>query len=333
MTLFFLRALSKGAFGVEFTYDGSENESNVNGLEYLQEQDIAVREAAKGVLLPIRSYLFWDRDVQRAALARRRLRRIAQKIVHLYTQRQQNLAPHDRPASVLAHVMGHQYKSDIHRESDINIFNFAATDTTTFTFCFLLLMEMSRNPQMKRRLQDDLAKIMPKRNTNGTFPSLTDTFGKLTKADKELLTAINGVDYLGWCIKETLRLWPVAATGPSRKLDEDLEYQGMLLPKGSFLAVNFFSLFRQGWIDRAEEYIPERWADSNPQLPQLKEMFMPFSLGKRNCIGQNMAMFQLRVIAAHFLHYYDFELIGEPDFEFFLTLKPLETRMKVTPRW
>eukprot|EP00600_Ochromonadales_sp_CCMP1393_P010589 CAMPEP_0175010508 /NCGR_PEP_ID=MMETSP0005-20121125/8138_1 /TAXON_ID=420556 /ORGANISM="Ochromonas sp., Strain CCMP1393" /LENGTH=138 /DNA_ID=CAMNT_0016266333 /DNA_START=736 /DNA_END=1152 /DNA_ORIENTATION=+ len=51
------------------------------------------------------------------------------------------------------------------------------------------------------------------------------------------------------------------------------------------------------------------------ELPRLKETFMPFSLGRRTCPGQNMAMFQLRVVVAHFLYYYDFEFVGEPQFE------------------
>ena len=50
---------------------------------------------------------------------------------------------------------------------------------------------------------------------------------------------------------------------------------------------------------------------------------------KRNCIGQNMAMLQLRVITAYFIRYFDFELIEEPGKEFFLTLKPTSMMMKV----
>jgi hypothetical protein len=35
---------------------------------------------------------------------------------------------------------------------------------------------------------------------------------------------------------------------------------------------------------------------------------LPTASGKRQCLGQNMAMFQLRAVAAHFLHFFDFEL-------------------------
>ena len=151
-------------------------------------------------------------------------------------------------------------------------------------------------------------------------------------SEKELLSAIAGCEYLNWCIKEVLRLWPAAAGGSSRDLGEDIEYNGMLLPKGSLVVASYFTMFRERWIDQPDVYLPERWSDSNPQLPQLKEMLMPFSLGKRACIGQNMAMFQLRIVAAHFLHYFDFELVAEPTFEYFLTLKPDQLLMRVHER-
>jgi len=37
-------------------------------------------------------------------------------------------------------------------------------------------------------------------------------------------------------------------------------------------------------------------------------------------------------VAAHFLHFFDFELQGEPTFDFFTTLKVDDMQMKFTPR-
>jgi cytochrome P450 len=58
-------------------------------------------------------------------------------------------------------------------------------------------------------------------------------------------------------------------------------------------------------------------------------MIIPFSAGKRSCIGQNMAMLQLRTITAFFIRYFDFELVEEPVKEYFITLKPASMMMKV----
>jgi cytochrome P450 len=157
-------------------------------------------------------------------------------------------------------------------------------------------------------------------------PSLIDLS---QQESSNLLSTIANSPYLNNCIKESMRLWPAAAGGPMRALDKDVEYDGIVLPAGSFVNIHFFSMFRSDWIADAETYNPDRWLDTNVQLPQLKEMFIPFSAGKRDCIGQNMAMLQLRVITAYFIRYFDFELIEEPAKEFFFTLKPASMMMKV----
>ena len=220
-----------------------------------------------------------------------------------------------------------EYKSEIAKLSDITIFSSAGIDTTAYTFSFLL-MEVVRNRDIKARLQAELAQFMPAdRAQFGVGASNA-------AADKDLLSAIAGAEYLNCCVKEVLRLWPVAAGGPGRDLIQDIEYNGMLLPKGSMVVVHLYSIFRERWIDSSLEFKPERWLESsnNPQLPRLKEMMMPFSLGRRACIGQNMALFQLKIVAAHLLHYFDFELVGEPTFEYFITLKPDQLKMRVSKR-
>lgn len=54
--------------------------------------------------------------------------------------------------------------------------------------------------------------------------------------------------------------------------------------------------------------------------------------GKRGCIGQNMAILELRLITANLLRKYDFHLPQEIEFEIFLTLKPKSLFMDVVQR-
>jgi cytochrome P450 len=157
-------------------------------------------------------------------------------------------------------------------------------------------------------------------------PSLIDLS---QQESSNFLSTIANCQYLTNCIQEGMRLWPAAAGGPIRALDKDVQYGDMVIPAGSIVNVHCFSMFRSDWITDAETYDPDRWLDTNEQLPQLKEMFIPFSAGKRNCIGQNMAMLQLRVITAYFIRYFDFELVEEPVKEYFITLKPASMMMKV----
>ena len=327
IVLFFMRTLSRGAFGVDFTDDGTENEHNINGLAYLQAFEDCGRERARQFMFPLRRFMFWEESVKRSEAAEKELRRMAEKILTLHQHDKEETKKrgesHLKPITVLDHVAHHVYSKEITRLSDVTLFSFAGIDTTSHTFCFFI-MELSRHPQVQSRLQEELARFMP--------PLPSGRFEYSASNEKEMLSAIAGCEYLGYCVREVMRLWPVAASGPGRELLEDVEYGGMCLPKGSLVVAQLYSMFRERWIDRPEEFIPERWAESNPQLPQLKEMMMPFGLGKRNCIGQNMAMFQLKIVAAHFLHYFDFELACVPTFEYFVTLKPDDLRMRVSER-
>jgi hypothetical protein len=50
---------------------------------------------------------------------------------------------------------------------------------------------------------------------------------------------------------------------------------------------------------RAAEFVPERWlAREGDPLHVRKNAFRPFELGPRNCIGQELAQLELRVILA-----------------------------------
>ena len=56
---------------------------------------------------------------------------------------------------------------------------------------------------------------------------------------------------------------------------------------------------------------------------------MPFSLGKRNCVGQNLAKLEIKLILATLYKSFAFELTSEVVVDFFLTLKPLNAHMRV----
>lgn len=56
----------------------------------------------------------------------------------------------------------------------------------------------------------------------------------------------------------------------------------------------------------------------------LKTLHMPFSVGLRNCIGQNLAMFQLKLELVNILSRFKFTIDTTHVIEkvFFLTLRP-----------
>jgi cytochrome P450 len=62
---------------------------------------------------------------------------------------------------------------------------------------------------------------------------------------------------------------------------------------------------------------------------------MPFAEGHRNCIGQNMAMIQLKILIANLFRYYEFELVDEDkeiELEMTLLMKIERLMMRVKRR-
>jgi len=286
----FLSSIATSGLGVKISFDGQDDENTIDGLKYMEESDIAIQEKSNEIVLPFRRWHFWDPSVARGKQACLRMKKEMEKVAALHRRRKEgSIEATAPPRSIIDHLMGHNYPSEEALLSDLWIVIFAGHETSAATLCFAL-MELAKNPSVKNKLRSELAAFMPDQ------PSLIDLS---QQESSNLLSTIANSPYLNNCIKESMRLWP-AAGGSLRALDEDFHYDGMVIPAGSIVNIHLFAMFRSDWIANAETYDPDRWLDSNSQLPQLKEMFFPFSAGKRTCIGQNMAMLQLRVITAFF---------------------------------
>ncbi|EKX36953.1 hypothetical protein GUITHDRAFT_60068, partial [Guillardia theta CCMP2712] len=165
---------------------------------------------------------------------------------------------------------------------DIVTFMVAGHDTSAYTLSWILY-ELSANLDVQSKLRKDLE--------------------------------LHGPDskYLGYVIQEGMRLWPVAAQGSIRQLQHDVELEdGKIIPRGETCLVPFFAIFRSAWIDRADEFIPERWSEEGSQRKKLEEAVFPFSVGSRNCVGQRLASMQIRKILHQLILRYEFVLGKRP---------------------
>jgi cytochrome P450 len=106
--------------------------------------------------------------------------------------------------------------------------------------------------------------------------------------------------YLYNCCRETLRYFnPVNAFGRENTLDDVLPGTKTFVPAHTRVVVMMHATHRHPalWGPTANEFIPERWED--PAVEKLAETaFLPFSQGRRNCIGKDFAMNEFKVLAA-----------------------------------
>ncbi|RMZ93190.1 Cholesterol 24, partial [Brachionus plicatilis] len=117
--------------------------------------------------------------------------------------------------------------------------------------------------------------------------------------------------YTSAVFKEALRKWPPVAAF-SRITSEEIEICGKKIPKNTWFYLSPFVMARsEKYFPRPDEFIPERFISEDQFAKQNKitsYTYFPFSIGPRNCIGQNFAMLEGKLILAKFIQHFDFSL-------------------------
>nr|KAG5713251.1 hypothetical protein BaRGS_007778 [Batillaria attramentaria] len=119
-----------------------------------------------------------------------------------------------------------------------------------------------------------------------------------------------------------------------RELTQDTEIDGNVAPAGTVVTILIYNLHHNPtvWED-SMEFRPERFSEENNNTRH-PYAFVPFSAGPRNCIGQNFAMHEMKIIMAKML--YRFTLVLDPNhkvekFESVVMKTKTGIRMKAVP--
>ncbi|KAG5671001.1 hypothetical protein PVAND_001226 [Polypedilum vanderplanki] len=168
---------------------------------------------------------------------------------------------------------------------------------------------------------------------------LVEEINEVFAADDEItLEALNKLQYMERVIKETLRVAPV---GPVifREAMQDFEIQeGLVIPKGTTFILNIYALHRRKdiWGEKAEEFDPDNFLPENV-AKRHPCSFIPFSTGRRNCIGHRYAMISMKIILLKLLQQFKFSTdlkYEELRFKAVLTLKLIgEHLVSITNRY
>jgi cytochrome P450 len=164
---------------------------------------------------------------------------------------------------------------DEHVRDEVMTLLFAGHDTTTSTVAFLVY-ELSRNPDVRERLEEEL-----------------DDAGAIGAAHLDGTK----LPYLEMTIDETLRKYPPAWVGP-RRSNRPFTFAGVQVPGNAF--VNYCSwashhlphVFPEPAAFRPERFAPEARA----KLP--KGAYVPFGGGSRTCIGMRFGQVEVRALTA-----------------------------------
>jgi cytochrome P450 len=183
--------------------------------------------------------------------------------------------------------------------SNIKTFLFAGHDTTSSTICYAYYY-LSKNPAMLARIRAEHDTVF------GTDPKQTSS---ILRENAHLL---NKLDYTTAVIKESLRMQPPASTvrmGQKGFFLHDPQTGEAINTEGLMLWAVDVGLHRNAtyWPD-PNTFQPERFLQANngSAAAPANPAFVPFSKGPRNCIGQELAMIESRIILALTMRLFDF---------------------------
>ncbi|WVZ55354.1 hypothetical protein U9M48_006026 [Paspalum notatum var. saurae] len=167
-----------------------------------------------------------------------------------------------------------------------------AIDTTSSTIEWAFA-ELLQNPQIMRKLQEELRSVL----------------GSRTQVEDP---DIDNLPYLQAVVKETLRLHSVAPL-LSYKAYDTVELHGYTIPKGSSVIVNVWGIHRNAevWAE-PQKFIPERFLRKEISFSDKNFEFFPFSSGRHVCPGFPLANRMLPLILGSLLHRFDWTL-GDDD--------------------
>ncbi|KAL8698455.1 MAG: hypothetical protein Q9224_001841 [Gallowayella concinna] len=171
--------------------------------------------------------------------------------------------------------------------NQIKLFLFSGHDTTSSTVCYIFYVLATH--------RDILDRVRAEHNL--VFGLDTREASALTAADPYLL---NQLPYTVAVIKEVLRMYPaVSGTRIGERGFDVVDDTGRHFPTQDFLVWDIGHAIQRDpayWL-RPDDFLPERWlASPGDTLHPIKGAYRPFSHGPRNCIGQELAMIEMKVI-------------------------------------
>lgn len=150
--------------------------------------------------------------------------------------------------------------------------NFQETTATTLSWIFLLL---AMHPEKQEKLFEEIQRVVGL----SRLPTLNDR---------------PQMPYTEAVIHESMRFSSMVPLSAFHATTEDVHFKNYLIPRGTIVVPNIYAAMRdpREWKHDPEKFIPERFLSGGDGLHK-SESLMPFSVGKRICLGMTLALDEL----------------------------------------
>jgi cytochrome P450 len=290
-----LQSISETAF--EYTMSPQEVEM------FKRELDLNMTEfAQKSTKNPFRNSVFGNLlpGRRRAKVSARRLQDHGLKIIESYRGLKKPVE-----GTIIKLIMTNPcYQNDKERAADVLAMMIAGHDTTAYKLAWTL-KELAQNSEIQSQLRQSIQMAQRK----GEDPS-----------QLELVRTV---------IREGIRLHPVSASGPIRKLGRDfVTKEGTVMPAGSIVFLPIITLHRDPSIFGKDwdQFKPDRLDKANV-TNEMNQALLPFSVGRQNCVGQPLANAELQCMLPRIISQFELTIDQPGTAEYVLTLRPVNTML------
>ncbi|KAK6169283.1 hypothetical protein SNE40_020364 [Patella caerulea] len=170
---------------------------------------------------------------------------------------------------------------------------FVVGTETTSTVILWTILYFLHHPNIQSRCYKEIQVVVD----SGRLPSMKDRLS---------------MSYTQAVLQEVLRIANIVIIGVPHTVDEDIIFHGYHIPKGTVVMPNLDSVLLDDKIRRdADVFRPERFLDGSGQLVK-REEFIPFSIGRRVCLGESLAKMELFLFMTILIQRFEFKPV-DPD--------------------
>uniref|UniRef100_A0A8C4VFE8 Cytochrome P450 2D14-like n=1 Tax=Gopherus evgoodei TaxID=1825980 RepID=A0A8C4VFE8_9SAUR len=178
----------------------------------------------------------------------------------------------------------------------------AGTETTSTTLRWALLY-MLLHPDIQSLPQ------CPLPTTDQLFSGVQEEIDKVIGRDRSpQMEDLVNMPYTNAVIHEIQRYGDITPVGVPHMTYRDTELQGFFIPKGMTVIINLSSVLKDELIwEKPHQFYPEHFLDAAGQFVK-REAFLPFSIGRRACLGEQLARMELFLFFTSLLQHFTFRL-------------------------